>query len=94
MQKLSQFKKILTIWIFILALVGIVFLVFPHITADLSSFDRYAFEAQFLNLMNAGDFDAAKQLCVLALALDAQDIAARYSLAEALEQSGDMASTY
>jgi|GEM_PF-3606921 len=92
MQRLPQLRKILTIWICTLVLFGVVLLFFPHITSDLSTFDRYAFEAQFQDLMDAGEFDAAKRLSLLALALDPHDIAARYSLGEALERSGDMAS--
>jgi Flp pilus assembly protein TadD len=83
--------KILAIWICTLVLFGAVLLFFPHITSDLSAFDRYAFEAQFQDLMDAGEFDAAKKLALLALALNSHDIPARYSLGEALERTGDVA---
>ncbi len=84
-------QKILTIWICSLVLFGVVLLVFPRITADLGSFDRYAFDVQFQDLMDAGEFRAAGRLSLLALALDRHDVVARYSLGEALERSGDVA---
>ncbi len=92
MQLAPEFRRIALVWLLILGVFVAILLVFPRLTRDLADFDRYAFDARFEHLMEAGDYGAAQHESLLALAIDPLDIDARYALGEALEASGDVKS--